>query len=380
MSNPPTLLAVLGVAPKRIGGIEAFVHELAGQLSTRGWRVVVCFLNEPPEEVRSYLCSSHVRQEACPQIWRNSATAVRGMARLLWRYRPRIVHLQFTPFLSPHPWLARLFGVRRVFFTDQSSRPEGYIHRRAPLWKLLAGRCINLPLDAVIGVSDFNCRALAAWGMVPAARLQRIYNGIAWDRAQDDGRGAEFRRRHGIPPDRTLVTQVSNLIPEKGIADFLDAAHEAVSVEPGLHFALVGEGTSQMAFAARARELGLADRVTWTGLVRDPIGEGAFAAADIVCQMSRWEEAFGMVIAEAMAFSKPVVATRVGGIPEVVRDGETGFLVARGDAASAARRMVELARDPGLRTRMGNAGRLYAETEFDVRKNVTAVLRLYGLA
>jgi glycosyltransferase involved in cell wall biosynthesis len=79
-----------------------------------------------------------------------------------------------------------------------------------------------------------------------------------------------------------------------------------------------------------AEAMGLAAHITWTGLVQDPFAEGVYDVADIVCQLSEWEELFGWMIAEAMAYKKPIVATRVGGIPELVEDGVTGFLVERG--------------------------------------------------
>jgi len=118
-----------------------------------------------------------------------------------------------------------------------------------------------------------------------------------------------------------------------------------------------------------AGDMGIADHVTWTGIVRDPFGEGLFAAADVVCQVSRWEEVFGWVIAEAMAFSRPLVATRVGGIPELVQDGKSGFLTDRGDVEGMARRILELLGDDALRRRMGKSGRRIAEEKFDLRHN-----------
>jgi len=107
------------------------------------------------------------------------------------------------------------------------------------------------------------------------------------------------------------------------------------------------------------------------------MAEGVFSATDISCQASRWEEAFGLVLAEAMAFGKPIVATRVGGIPEVVDDGVTGFLVARGDTAALAEKFVMLARDPDLRQRLGRAGRRRAEGEFNLGRNVDLMIDLY---
>jgi glycosyltransferase involved in cell wall biosynthesis len=128
-----------------------------------------------------------------------------------------------------------------------------------------------------------------------------------------------------------------------------------------------------------AAALGIEDRITWTGMVEDPFGEGVFAAADVVCQFSRWEEVFGWMIAEAMAHGKPVVATRVGGIPELITNGESGFLVEREDTAAMSKRLLTLLADRELRVRMGQVGRETVWEKFDLRKNVTQLIRAYGI-
>jgi glycosyltransferase involved in cell wall biosynthesis len=107
--------------------------------------------------------------------------------------------------------------------------------------------------------------------------------------------------------------------------------------------------------------------------------DGVYAATDVFCLASRWQEAFGWVLAEAMVFEKPVVATRVGGIPEVVEDGRTGLLAAPGDVAGLADRLIRLLNDPALRLRMGQAGRKTAAEKFDLRRTVAEVLSLYRL-
>src|SRR5205823_5139867 len=108
----------------------------------------------------------------------------------------------------------------------------------------------------------------------------------------------EFRRRYQIPADRIVVTQVSWLIPEKGVDDLLVAARDVIAAEPRAHFVLAGDGAHRPNLERLARDLGIASQVTFTGPVVDPLGEGLFAASDIVCQLSRWEEVFGYVNAE----------------------------------------------------------------------------------
>jgi glycosyltransferase involved in cell wall biosynthesis len=141
---------------------------------------------------------------------------------------------------------------------------------------------------------------------------------------------------------------------------------------------LAGEGQQRDEYMAMARDLGMEEHFTWTGLVHNPVAEGLYAAADVVCQVSRWEEAFGWVIAEAMAAGRPLVATRVGGIPELVTDGGNGFLVAPRAPAQIAERLVTLLEDAALRDRMGAAGRLAAEQKFDLAGNLDALMRAYG--
>src|SRR5262249_33868700 len=228
-----------------------------------------------------------------------------------------------------------------------------------------------------ICISDYNARCMKARDLIDAARVRRIYNSV--DLAARHGDGAEFRRRHGIPPDALVVMQVSWIIPEKGIDDLTAAAAIVLKQAPGVHFVIAGEGKERAAYMESVARAGLSDRFTWTGLVHDPTREGLYAAADIVCQVSRWEEAFGWVIAEAMAAGKPLVGTRVGAIPELVRDGETGFLVPKRSPEAIAGRGMEVVGDSKTGERLGRAGRAVAEREFDLERNLGELLGVYGL-
>ena len=376
-----TVLSVFDIEPFRIGGVEMFARELSTQLDGRGWNSVVCFITPPTEAVRTFLTLPNVTVEVLPNVERFGWQPMAGFSALLRRHRPEIVHLQFTPFLSPYPWLARLHGAKRVFFTDQGSRPEGYIPRRAPFWKRLAVRSINLPMSAVICVSNFNRRCMAETGRMPAERIRTIYNAVDLTRVSSNGdAGLAFRQRYSIPVDRPLVVQVSWIIPEKGFPDMLEAARLVLAHEPDVWFAFVGEGASRNEYSRRTAEMGLSERIIWTGPVADPLTNGVYAAADFVCQPSRWQEACAWTIVEAMSSRKPVVGTRIGGIPEAVEDGETGYLVPPGNPPALAEKMLSLLRDSALRERMGEAGRRVVETRFNLETNVAELLRTYGIA
>ncbi|MBC7898406.1 MAG: glycosyltransferase family 4 protein [Cytophagaceae bacterium] len=373
-----TLVSIFGLEPLRIGGVEAFAREFSAQLAERGWNSVLCFLGEPTPLVREYLQLPNVTIEVLPADLK-AATAIPAVSALLARHRPEVLLLQFTPFLSAIPWIARMRGVDRVYFVDQGSHPAGWTDRGTPLWKQWVARVLTSPLTSVLSISDYNLRVLRARGFLPVSKTLRLYNAAQVSRPHDPALGNAFRRRHGIPLDRTVVAQVSWMIPEKGIPDLLEAARISLEQDQTLHFMFGGEGPCRAEYEAKAVSLGLADRVTFTGLVRDPHGEGLFDAADIVCQMSRWEEAFGYVIAEAMAVDRPVIATRVGAIPELVIHEQTGVLVERGDYAAAAAAILRLSADETLRRRLGQAGRKRAEQEFNVRTNVATALGLFGV-
>lgn len=376
----PTLVSVFGVEPHRIGGTETFARELSKQLGELGWKSVLCFLSEPTDSVRRFLdlpnTSIEVYATSQDGVWKTG----KNLAAIMRRHRPEILHLHFTGFLNFYSWQARFQSVKKVFFTDHHSRPFGSAQGRSPLWKRGAARFINQPLDKVVCVSKFGYECMTSTELLPRRRFEMIYNGVDLSRVTNGDQAAlDFRRRYSIPEDRPIVTQVSWMIPEKGIADFLTAARLVLAQNRNVQFVLVGDGANREQYMNESVAMGIADRLTWTGMVEDPFGEGVFAAADVVCQFSRWEEVFGWMIAEAMAHCKPVVATSVGGIPELITEGVSGYLVNRGDAQAMSDRVLKLLGDPEMRARMGRAGREAVSARFDLRKNVTQLINSYGI-
>jgi glycosyltransferase involved in cell wall biosynthesis len=273
-----------------------------------------------------------------------------------------------------------VLSVDKVFFTDHSSRPESYVLARAPFWKRSLVKLINYPITKVICVSKYGCHCAKTLELLPSNRYRLVYNGVDLTRVNaDSGRGADFRRRFNISDTKRIIAQVSWIIPEKGIADLVEVARLVTAKRADTQFVIVGDGPFREQFTKQAHDLGLSNNVTWTGLMKDPFNEGVYDAADIVCQLSRWEEVFGWMISEAMAFGTPVVATRVGGIPELIDDGKTGFLVDRGDVNAVAERIVRLLDDGELRKTLGCAGRQKTEMKFNLQTNVGELLRVYDI-
>src|SRR6266478_760904 len=372
----PSIVSVFDVEPRSRGGTETYARELSRQLDRHGWRSVLCFVTAPTEEVRRFLDLPNVSIELLHQdVTRFNVRVMARVARILRRHKPRIVHFHYVDLLSLYPWVTRLASGADVFFTDHGSRPEGHRSERASLPRRGLARVINWPVTRVICVSDYGYRSLVDRGLFPEGRCRRIYNGVALSRVVASlERAAAFRRRFSVPEGRIVITQVRWIIPEKGILDLLHSAQRVIAAHPASHFVIVGEGGFRDEFMAKGRELGLDGHLTWTGLVEDPFTAGVYDATDILCQASRWGEVFGWVIAEAMAYGRPVVATRVGGIPEVVSERESGLLIDRGDVMALTENLLALIDDPGRRIAMGKAGREKVQMLFDLQKNVTQLL------
>jgi glycosyltransferase involved in cell wall biosynthesis len=375
----PAVLSLFNIHSTRIGGTETFARELTAQLGAAGWHSVLATLSAPPEPVARFLDLPNVRMETCA-CSRVTARSLRELAGILRRHRPRILHLHFLGLVTPYPWLAKAYGVERVFITDHHSWPEGSTPARGASWRRALRRLSNLPVTGIVSVSDSNRSFQTALGAVPPGRIVRVYNGVDLTRTHGSAGAAEFRRRYGIPADRRLVVQVSMIIPEKGVGDLLGAAALVVAEEPAAHFVFVGEGVERAAYTRAAMQAGIGDHVTFTGAIVDPVADGVFAGADVICQVSRWQEAFGWTIIEGMSIGKPVVGTRVGGIPELIEDGVTGFLAKRGDVRHIASLILSLLRDAAARDRMGRAARSAVERKFELRANVADVLTLYGIS
>jgi len=221
----------------------------------------------------------------------------------------------------------------------------------------------------LVAVSDATRRSFEDQGFPPEL-LETVHNGIAVDGSAPP---TSLRRDLGIPDDAFLVAHVGRLAPVKGQRELI----EALARVPAVHTVLVGEdletgGAFRRELEGEAERLRVADRVVFAGY--RPGAAAELAEADALVLPSRIE-GLPIVVLEAMARSKPVVATAVGGTAELVADGETGIIVEDvDDLATALRRLSD---DPDEARRMGEAGRRRVEEEFSEEAMTRRVLELY---
>ena len=255
---------------------------------------------------------------------------------------------------------------------------RGYTDRTLPLriYKWLdLGVTLRL-FTRILTVSGAVRRQVLRAGY-PAQRVLTLHDAVdattfSLDKLQ---LGTQVRQELGCTPAHLLVCAVGRLSPEKGHGFLLVAFREVIAAVPEARLVLVGEGPLRSRLQAQVTRCGLSDHVIFAGY-RDDV-EAIIAASDLLV-MPSLREGFGDPLIEAMALRRPVIASRVGGMVEIVRDGETGLLVSPGDPGALARSVINLLRDPQARERMGLQGHQVALREFSVERLADSLARLYN--
>ena len=291
--------------------------------------------------------------------------------RLLRRKRPVILHTWMFHANVLGRVLGRLTGVPIIVTSRRNVNIGGALREFLNRWTAWLG-------DGVIAVCKLARQAEIKRARVSSNKVITIYNGINAERfvALDRQAAAhQVRQTFGIPVEAPLLGSVGRLHRQKGFADLLAAQARIQERIPTIRLLLVGDGELRDDLEAQARAIGLSEAVTFAG-IRTDVPE-ILAALDVFVLPSLWEGMPNAVL-EAMAAGLPVVATAVGGIPELVVDGVTGLLVPPHAPISLAEAIVRLLDAPDLRRQMGQAGRERVKKRFTVERMVSRTEALYG--
>jgi glycosyltransferase involved in cell wall biosynthesis len=245
---------------------------------------------------------------------------------------------------------------------------------RTPAQRALEQKVTFRLAQAVVANADAVGRQLVAAG-VPASKVFTVHNGLDTARLAPRLSRAEALARFGLPEGRRLVTIVANLHHDvKDHPTFLRAARRVRESVAEAAFVLAGEGRLEGEYRALAEELGVGADVFFTGRCESV---GDLLAVSDVCVLSSKAEGFSNSILEYMAASRPAVVTDVGGAREAVEDGRNGYVVAPGDDAALAARVVSLLEDPARARRMGEEGRRLVEEKFSCGAQLARTEALY---
>ncbi len=357
------------------GGLERVVLSLAGAGRDLGQDVSVLCLERPgtlAPQVEALGVPVECVHKQAGLRW-DTIDRVRGA---LGRLRPDVVHThQMTALLyaGRAARRERLSAVVHTEHTNVASRRSRSLARRLRtevVWRY-AGRYAH----KFCCVSPDSLAAAGAYGRVSRRKLVHAPNGI--DTAAFAAVGshrAAVRDSLGIAPDAPVVGTVGRLAEVKQQDVLIRAFAELLPSLPSARLVLVGDGPMRAGLEHLARSLGVGGEVLFTGYQPSP--ERYLAAMDVFALPSR-AEAMPLVIPEAWAAGLPVVASRVGGIPSMVADGETGYLVESGDVGGLAGRLRSLLADARKAREMGRAGQRKARAEYDIAAMAGTYDRIY---
>lgn len=357
-------IRVLFVVPAlRVGGAERQLTTLLPRMDPARFTPSVICIREEGELV-STLRDAGIEARALHRHKLQALNALVEMVIMMRRMRPDVVVVQGYNAETLGRIAARIAGVKHTI--NWVHNASGLV-QRGPVRSML-DRALMRWTSAYFGVAEAQRPYLVDELGHPDGKIRIIHNGV--DLAQfsvstDRDVLAEF----GFTENNPVVGIVAVLRPEKDHVNFLRAARTVVDELPNARFLIIGDGPTRPKLELLCTELGITPNVYFAGL-RDDVAR-LLPAIDVFALTST-SECFPMSVLEAMACARPAVCSAVGGIPEMINDGETGYLVPPKNPLQLAARLVRLLGDPQTARRMGRAARARVEAEFDLECSIAA--------
>jgi glycosyltransferase involved in cell wall biosynthesis len=303
---------------------------------------------------------------------RDPAAFVR-LVRLLQRERPDVVHTYLITACLYGRLAAFAAGVPLVLAAEQN------VYERKPRRHVLLERVLAARTYRVVACCEAVGRFYQQQVGVPSSKIAVVFNAVRFGEQPGSGDREAALAALGLPADALVVGTLGRLTEQKGQRVLLHAVAELARRLPRLVLLLAGAGQLRDELERESDRLGIADRVRFLGLRRDRAT--LYAALDVFVLPSRWE-GLSLALVEAMGAGRAVVATAVGGNPEVVADGRTGLLVPPDDPSTLADALARLLASPDERASLGVAAAAEARSRFAIEQHVAEIAALYrdGLA
>ncbi|MDV2079731.1 glycosyltransferase [Marinobacter xestospongiae] len=331
-----------------IGGTEQVIRQLVSNLPPSDFCNQIVCIDGQIGEIGQQLSRDGIELRSVPRQPGFDWQLVRALRDHIREFDSDLVHChQYTPWV--YGWLAARGTGARVVFTE-----HGRFHPDRRRYKaMLINPMLALLSGAVVAISRATREALHCYEFLPRRGIRVIYNGIRG--LQRDAReGQSIRQSLGIPGQARVVGTVARLDPVKNQGMMLAAFAELASEMPDLWLLMVGDGPDRAGLERQAEQLGLAERIVFTGFIDQP---AQYLATMDLFLLSSHTEGTSMTLLEAMSLGVPAVCTEVGGNPEIVADGETGLLTPPGDSAAFAEAMRQLLTRPELYQRLASNSR-----------------------
>ena len=270
---------------------------------------------------------------------------------------------------------ARLAKVRVIIYSPHGDIFEGYFGKIKTRFFIWLERFSARFTDKIITLTKSGIEPYIKAGIGQKSQFDYIYNGVDVERLRKRKVDRIQKRQEiGVENDCFLVVTAGRLVPVKGHTYLITAIAQVITEIPNIRLVFLGDGELRGELLGQVKTLGLEKQVLFPGM-RSDVPE-IISCSDLFVLPSV-NEGFGVVLLEAMAMRCPIVATNVGGVPEVVLDGETGILVPPGDPVPLARGIIQLLKDPSIALKMAECGYQRLKACFDIRETVSKTEHLY---
>lgn len=356
-------IRILHVA-QAAGGVDRYIRMLLKYLDREKFEnILVCSQDFHEEDYKS-LVYSFEQVEMTRAIGGNDLKAIKAVRALIKRYNPDIVYAHSSKagaiariadiglknhcVYNPHGWA---FNMR-----CSAKKKEMY----TAIEKVAAPFC-----DKIICISDAEKQSALDKKICRKDKLQVIFNGVDIESYKNGAHGAVTRKDLNIPEDAFVVGMVGRVSPQKAPDVFVKMAKQVKDKVPDAHFIIVGNGNQEAEIRKYAEDNGFSDSLHITGWVDNPMSY--VELFDVACLLSRWE-GFGLALPEYMMAGKPIVASKVDAIPNIIRDGENGLLVKVDDYVGASNAVLRIYQEDGLKDRLVTQGFEDVHNRFNARR------------
>ena len=346
------------------GGVDRYIRMLLKYLDKEKFEnILVCSQDFREEDYRD-LADSFEQVEMTRAIGGSDLKAIKRVRALIKKYNPDIVYAHSSKagaiarvadiglknycVYNPHGWAfnIRCSAKKKTMYTA--------------IEKVAAPFC-----DKILCISDAEKQSALKKRICKEDKLQVIFNGVDIETYESSEHGKVKRADLNIPEDAFVVGMVGRISPQKAPDIFVKMAKIVRDKIPNAHFIIVGNGNQEAEVRKYAEDNGFSDRLHITGWVDDSMSY--VELFDIACLLSRWE-GFGLALPEYMMAGKPIVASKVDAIPNIIRDGKNGLLVEVDDDIGASKAVLRIYREDELRNRLVAQGMEDVHKKFNARR------------
>ena len=356
-------IRILHVA-QAAGGVDRYIRMLLKYLDKEKYENILVCSQDFHENDYKDLVNSFEQIEMTRSIGCNDLKTIKAVRKLIKKYKPDIVYAHSSKagavtrvadigiknccIYNPHGWSFNMkcSSMKKAMYTA--------------IEKIAAPFC-----DKIICISDAEKQSALDERICRKDKLQVILNGVDIEAYENEVHGAVKRKDLNIPDDAFVVGMVGRMSPQKAPDVFIKMAKQVKDKVPNAHFIIVGNGNQETEIKKFAQDNGFMNSLHITGWVDNPMSY--VELFDVACLLSRWE-GFGLVLPEYMMAGKPIVASKVDAIPNIIRNGENGLLVEVDDYVGASEAVIEIYYKKELKEKMISLGMEDVQKKFNVRR------------